>query len=346
MAKYFSAFIILFSACTIENAEINGDPNSQKPFSFDKKEMVLIPSGELNMGGDNEQADPNEYPKHRVKVNTFWMDLTEVTNHDFLDFTTTTGYITVAERAIDWETLKVDLPPNTPRPHDSILQPGSLVFKQTKMPVPMDNPSLWWEWKIGANWQHPTGPNSSIQSIMDHPVVQIAWEDANAYAKWKGKRLPTEAEWEWAARGGKENEIYPWGNENVGSATDKANFWQGVFPFKNSLKDGFLNTAPVKSYPTNGYGLFDMAGNVWEWCSDWYDIQFYENPKSIVSNSRGPSKPFDPNNPYAKQKTIRGGSFLCSDDYCSGYRNSRRMGTSTDTGLNHTGFRCVGDVEK
>ena len=178
-----------------------------------------------------------------------------------------------------------------------------------------------------------------------HPVVQIAWEDALAYAKWAGKRLPTEAEWEWAARGGKENAVYPWGNEDVNKGVPKANFWQGFFPYKNTLKDGFFTTAPVKSFAPNEYGLYDMAGNVWEWCADWLDVNFYYKPEARQANTSGPKVAHNPERPLAQEKVMRGGSFLCNDTYCSGYRNARRMGSSTDTGLNHTGFRCVKDLD-
>ncbi len=311
------------------------------PTNTTKNGMSLIPAGQLNMGGDNDQADPNEFPKHKVQVNTFWMDITEVTNAQFAEFVKATNYITVAERTIDWEQIKKELPANTLKPPDSLLMPGALVFHPTSQPVPLDNPSRWWKWTLGANWQHPEGPQSNIKNKMNHPVVQIAWEDANAYAKWAGKRLPTEAEWEWAARGGQSNTIYPWGNENINEGKAKANFWQGLFPYQNSEDDGFFTTAPVQSFPPNGYGLYDMPGNVWEWCSDWLDVEFYNKKEATSSNTSGPTQAYNPMMPFQQEKVIRGGSFLCNDGYCSGYRNSRRMGSSTDTGLNHTGFRCV-----
>jgi formylglycine-generating enzyme required for sulfatase activity len=307
--------------------------------------MALIPAGVLNMGGDNEQADPNEFPKHKVEVGSFWMDETEVTNAQFAQFVEATGYVTVAERPVNWEEMKKEVPPGTPKPTDSLLQPGALVFHKTKEPVPLNDPSHWWTWTIGADWRHPEGPGSSIEGKMDHPVVQVAWEDAEAYAKWAGKRLPTEAEWEWAARGGEDNMVYPWGNQSANEGAPKANFWQGMFPYQNSLKDGYLTTAPVKSFPPNGYGLYDMAGNVWEWCADWFDFEFYGKEGATKSDPKGPDKAFNPYMPYQQEKVIRGGSFLCSDEYCSGYRNARRMGSSVDTGLNHAGFRCVKDSE-
>lgn len=308
-----------------------------------KDGMILIPSGTLHMGGDNAQADQNEYPKHDVEIKSFWMDETEVTNRQYKAFVDATSYVTVAERPIDWEEMKKQLPPDTPKPADSLLAPGALVFAPTTGPVPLDNPQLWWKWTLGADWKHPLGPESTIDDILDHPVVHIAWEDADAYCKWAGKRLPTEAEWEWAARGGKENVIYPWGDNELSEA--KANFYQGVFPFQNTEKDGYSGTAPVKSFTPNGYGLYDMAGNVWEWCQDWYDVSYYSKSQAEQANTAGPEKAFNPMMPFQEEKVIRGGSFLCNEDYCSGYRNSRRMGSTIDTGLNHTGFRCVKDVK-
>lgn len=306
--------------------------------------MVLIPAGTLQMGGDNAQAAPNEFPKHPVSIAAFWLDEAEVTNRQFAEFVEATGYKTVAERPVIWEELQKNVPPGTPKPPDSLLMPGALVFQATTQPVPLHDPSVWWKWKIGASWRHPEGPASGIAQKMDHPVVQMAWEDANAYALWAGKRLPTEAEWEWAARGGMGNVVYPWGNEAPNEGAPKANFWQGLFPFQNLEKDGYYTTAPVKSYPPNGYGLYDMAGNVWEWCSDWFDFDFYKKKAASTDNSQGPEAGFNPNMPFQQEKVMRGGSFLCNDDYCSGYRNARRMGSSPDTGLNHTGFRCAKDA--
>lgn len=306
--------------------------------------MVYIPAGTLQMGGDNAQADRDEFPKHPVEIKAFWMDETEVTNRQFEEFIKATEYVTVAERPIIWEEIAKELPPGTPPPPDSVLQPGALVFKKTDTPVSYENPSLWWEWVLGANWRHPEGPGSDIADRMNNPVVQVAWEDAMAYCEWAGKRLPTEAEWEWAARGGLENMVYPWGNEDVNEGPPKANFWQGLFPYQNTQKDGFLGTAPVRSFPPNGYGLYEMPGNVWEWCSDWYHFEFYDNAQAKTPNPIGPTKSYDPQMPYTQQRSMRGGSFLCNDDYCSGYRNARRMKSSPDTGLGHTGFRCVKDL--
>ncbi len=306
--------------------------------------MVYIPAGTLHMGGDNAQSEANEFPKHKISLKAFLMDETEVTNRAFQKFVDETQYKTVAERPIDWEVLKKELPPNTEKPADSILVPGALIFNPTMNAVPLDNPAYWWKWQIGANWRHPYGPESKIDEILDHPVVHIAYEDALAYCKWAKKRLPTEAEWEWAARGGKENMIYPWGNDPVNEGTPKANFYQGLFPVENLKIDGFEQTAPVKSFPANDYGLYDMAGNVWEWCHDWFDVSFYQQIESTSDQSKGPTISNNPVMPYQQERVIRGGSFLCNDQYCSGYRNARRMGSSPDTGLCHTGFRCVKDL--
>ena len=321
---------------------------SNKSSSFQKypNNMVLIPGGKYLMGSENPDAYADEKPVHEVIVDSFLMDKYEITNHQFLQFVNATGYITTAEKKIDWSDIASQLPPNTPKPSDSLLQPGSLVFKAGKYPIPLHDESKWWEWKIGASWKHPFGGNSSIKKIMDHPVVHISWDDAFAYAKWAGKRLPTEAEWEWAARGKKKNAIYPWGNEPIDKKPLKANFWQGHFPYDNTEQDGYYFTAPVGSFPPNDYGLFDMAGNVWEWCSDYYQFNSYSIDKDngICKNPIGPTTSYDPSEPYATKKVMRGGSYLCNDSYCSGYRVSRRMSSAKDTGLNHTGFRCVKDI--
>lgn len=309
--------------------------------------MVLVPAGSFMMGGKSVQAYQDEYPRHEVKVSAFYMDKTEVTNRQFQNFVEETGYVTIAERDLNWEELSKDLPEGTPKPADSILQAGSLIFKPTDHPVSLNDYNQWWEWKIGANWKNPEGPGSNIANRMDHPVVHIAWEDAMAYAKWAGKRLPTEAEWEWASMGGIQNAVYPWGNQSIDQSYDLANFWQGVFPYNNLELDGYYSTAPVGSFPSNGYGLYDMAGNVWEWCLDKYDAQSYQSAKSegLLENPLGSKNYFDPMEPYAKKHIIRGGSFLCNESYCSGYRTSRRMYSTRDSGFNHTGFRCVKDAD-
>lgn len=309
-------------------------------------EMVLVPAGAFDMGADNDQAAQDEYPKHRVQVDSFYMDATEVTNAQFKKFVDATGYITTAERKPDWDELKKTLPPGTPKPDESLLVPASLVFKATGGPVDLQDYSQWWNWKEGANWKHPEGAGSDLKGKENYPVVHVSWYDAMAYCKWAGKRLPTEAEWEYAARGGALNNIYPWGNEPVNNGKSKTNSWEGHFPYHNEQKDGFFKMGPVKNYACNGYGLFDMAGNVWEWCSDWYDHDYYRALEKTTSrNPKGPAKSNDPAEPFAVKKVLRGGSFLCNDSYCSGYRVARRMKSSPDTGLEHTGFRCVKDIK-
>lgn len=304
--------------------------------------MVFIPGGEFDMGGDNDQAQPDERPKHRVRVSPFWMDQTEVTNAQFKKFVAATRYITTAERKPDWEELKKTLPPGTPKPADSLLVAASLVFNATSGPVDLNDYSQWWSWVKGANWKHPGGPGTSIEGKDHEPVVQVSWDDAMAYCKWAGKRLPTEAEWEFAARGGLVNNIYPWGNEPVETGKPKANSWNGAFPYYNSKRDGYVKLAPVGSFAPNGYGLYDMAGNVWEWCSDLYNADYYKELQGkLTIDPKGPAQSFDPQEPYMEKRSLRGGSFLCNDSYCSGYRVARRMKSSHDTGLEHTGFRCV-----
>lgn len=306
--------------------------------------MVWIKGGEYLMGSCNEDGRADEYPQHKVKVDSFWMDQTEVTNAQFEKFVAATGYVTTAEKAPEWEELKKQLPPGTPKPADSLLVAASLVFTPTSQPVPLDDASQWWRWVKGANWRHPEGQGSSLEGRDNYPVVHISWVDAQAYCKWAGKRLPTEAEWEYAARGGLINQPFSWGAEAVETGTAKANTWQGSFPDNNTAKDGYEGLAPVSSFAPNGYALYDMAGNVWEWCSDWYRSDYYEEVKEKVSmNPQGPVLGYDPDEPAIPKRVVRGGSFLCNASYCSSYRVSARMKTAPDTGLEHTGFRCVAD---
>jgi len=308
--------------------------------------MLWIAGGSYLQGAvpQDKTAMSHEKPQHPVAVDGFFMDITEVTNAAFKRFVKETGYVTVAEREIDWEAMKNQLPEGTPKPHDSILQPGSLMFKKTKSSVlNLYDFSQWWRWVIGVNWRHPSGPDSNIEGKDNHPVVHISYEDAQAYCKWAGRRLPTEAEWEYAARGKKTSTIYFWGDDRS-KLSKMVNSWEGEFPVNNTLEDGFERTAPVKSYPPNDFGLYDMAGNVWEFVSDWYSIKYYEElvaNKAVVSNPQGPDKAYNPNQPYIQEKVIKGGSFLCSDSYCASYRLSSRMGTSTDSSSEHVGFRTV-----
>ena len=309
--------------------------------------MVVILQGIFSMGASDQNGALNrEYPVHKVKVNSFLMDIHEVTNSQFKKFIDETGYVTTAEKRIDWEILKKQLPENTPKPNDEVFEPGSLVFSMPNEVTSLIDFSQWWKWTKGANWKQPKGPNSSIVGIENHPVVHISYQDAVQYAKWCGKRLPTEAEWEWAARGGLNNSIYPWGNENVNDGEAKCNFWSGNFPVENNKKDGYVLTSPVMKYPPNKYGLYDMAGNVWEICSDWYDANYYQqlSKNEMSINPKGPKTWNYPREPNDPKKVVRGGSFLCNDSYCSSYRVSARMPYSKDTGMSHTGFRCVKDI--
>ena len=305
--------------------------------------MISIPAGTYKMGADDNQAADDEYPKHQISVDPFWIDATEVTNAQFAVFVNATHYVTTAERKPNWEELKKQLPPNTPKPPEDKLVASSLVFTPPTQAVDLNNYAQWWTWMEGANWRHPDGPNSNIKGKENSPVVQVSWDDAMAYAKWAGKRLPTEAEWEWAARGGLVDNVYSWGNESLDAGKPKANTWEGSFPDINTKRDGYYGVAPVKSYAPNGYGLYDMAGNVWEWCSDWYKIDYYKttNKPDGVKNPMGPATSFDPEEPYTPKKSLRGGSFMCNKSYCTGYRVSRRMKSSADSGSSNTGFRCV-----
>lgn len=307
--------------------------------------MVWIPGGEFTMGTDSELGWPDEKPAHHVRVDGFWMDETEVTNAQFRAFVEATRYVTTAEKPVDAEAILRQRPPGTPTPPPEKLVPGSLVFTPTEGPVSLKDFTQWWKWTPGANWQHPEGPGSTIDGKDNHPVVHVSWDDAMAYARWAGKRLPTEAEWEFAARGGLEQKPYVWGDEPFNKSKPQAKIWLGEFPWKNAALDGFERTAPVRSFPPNGYGLHDMAGNVWEWCNDWYDSSLYRTRigKGVIVNPAGPDGSFNPARPYTPERVQRGGSFLCNDSYCSRYRPSARHGCSPDSGMSHVGFRCVKD---
>jgi formylglycine-generating enzyme required for sulfatase activity len=312
-----------------------------------KDGMVWIPSAEFTMGGVGKEARRDEFPQNRVRLTGFWIDATEVTNAQFKKFVKETGYVTTAEKEVSWEELKKDLPPDAAKPADADLKPGSLVFTApTVVPANNVDVSQWWKWVHGADWKHPDGPDSSIDGKDDHPVVQVSFFDAQAYAKWAGKRLPTEAEWEYAARGGLETKEFVWGDEPIDHK--KCNTWQGDFPVTNLRKDGYAATNPVKAFPPNGFGLYGMAGNVWEWCADLYHPSAYEDrvaackQSSVYSDPLGPSRSFDPRHPDAHEVRVqRGGSFLCNSSYCSSYRPSARMSSTPDSAACHVGFRCV-----
>ena len=309
-----------------------------------KDGMVWIPGGEFMMGTNDDDAYMPEKPGHPVKVDGFWMDATEVTNAEFQKFVEATGYVTVAEKIPDWNELKKQLPPGTPRPDSKDLVSASLVYIKPKNKVTnTQDVSQWWSWVPGANWKHPEGPGSNIKNRMDHPVVHIAYEDAIAYCKWSDKRLPTEAEWEFAARNCLNQKRYAWGDELRPAGKLMANIWQGVFPNEDKKEDGFEGTAPVKHFPSNCYGLYDMIGNVWEWTNDWYDSQAYMRiPKNqVTSNPKGSDKSYDIEDQYAIKRVVKGGSFLCSENYCVNYRPSARRGQAYDSGTSNIGFRCV-----
>lgn len=339
MRSLFLLFLALIFSCTSKK-------NASHPNTVPPEGMVWITGGEFSMGSGEQNDMDNALPYHSVEVSGFWMDETEVTNAKFAKFVDATGYLTLAERPVDWEELKKQLPHGTPKPADEMLQPGSLVFTPPSQPVFLNDYTQWWTWIIGANWKHPLGPGSTIDSIGNHPVVHIAYEDAEAYAAWAGKRLPTEAEFEFAARGGMSEKEFAWGDELNPQNKFLANYFQGSFPNRNSGDDGFMGTATVKSFPPNPYGLYDITGNVWELCLDWFAVDKFEaNKRSahVDVNPKGPKATHDPTDPYAIKHVSKGGSFLCSMDYCSNYKPSGRQGSAYDTGMNHTGFRCVKD---
>jgi formylglycine-generating enzyme required for sulfatase activity len=304
--------------------------------------MVWIPGGEFTMGSNDPDVSPAERPAHRVRVDAFWMDETDVTNAQFGRFVEASGYVTTAEKTPTLEEIMRYALPSAPVPKKENLVAGSVVFAPPDHPVDLKDVSKWWKWTPGADWRHPEGPGSSIDGKDDHPVVHVSWFDADAYAKWAGKRLPTEAEWEFAARGGLDGKKYVWGDEPFSEEHPQCNNFQGHFPDNNTAKDGFKRTSPVKAFAPNGYGLYDMAGNVWQWCADWYLPNAYALTagSDVVINPLGPEQSFDPRR-RPPERVHRGGSFLCCVGYCFNYRPSARMGCTRDSGMSHIGFRCV-----
>jgi formylglycine-generating enzyme len=297
--------------------------------------MVWVPGGTFWMGCEN-CGMPDALPVHLVSVDGFWMDRTPITNAEFERFVKATRYVTVAERPLD---------PNAfPGITKDKLVPGSAVFTPTTTPVPFDNPLQWWRYTPGANWKHPDGPYSTLRDRADHPVVHIAYEDALAYAKWADKRLPTEAEFEFAARGGLDRNLYSWGNELKPGNRAVANTWQGRFPARDQGEDGYLGTSPVTAFPPNGFGLYDMGGNVWQWCADWYRPDYYAalaKTSTVASNPQGPADSFDPEEPGAAKRVLRGGSFLCSDQYCTRYLVGSRGKGEVSSPTSNLGIRLV-----
>nr|WP_247654487.1 MULTISPECIES: formylglycine-generating enzyme family protein [unclassified Microvirga] len=300
--------------------------------------MTWIAGGTFRMGSDRHY--PEEAPAHRVTVDGFWIDRTPVTNRQFREFIRATGHVTMAERKPN--------PQDYPGALPHMLKAGSLVFKSPKGPVDLRDWSQWWKFRFGANWRHPAGPGSSIAGLDDHPVVHVAYEDATAYARWAGKDLPTEAEWEFAARGGLDGAEFAWGDEFTPAGRHMANTWQGAFPAQNLASDGYERTSPVTAFPPNGYGLYDMVGNVWEWTRDWYTPKHPNDaPKAccIPENPRGgrEDESYDPCQPEIRipRKVLKGGSHLCAPNYCRRYRPAARHAQPVDTSSSHIGFRCV-----
>lgn len=319
-------------------------PNPVPALSQAPAGMVWIPGGEFSMGAQDPpdigkvamKATVDSRPIHRVYVDGFWMDQTDVTNAQFEKFVRATGYVTIAERKPRAEDFPGAPPEN--------LVAGSVVFTPPDHAVSLDDHFQWWSYVKGANWRHPLGPQSNIRGKENYPVVHVAYEDALAYANWAGKRLPTEAEWEVAARGGLSGKSYPWGDDFRPNGRWMANTHQGDFPNADDGDDGFVGISPVAQFPPNGYGLYDMAGNVWQWTSDWYRADYYAElaaTGSVTRNPQGPDSPYDPSEPKEKKRVHRGGSFLCTDQYCARYVVGTRGKGEVTTGTNHLGFRCV-----
>ena len=345
MFDFFKVYIVI-SAMFFSCANNQKDKN----ISFENPDGMVWVEGKSYTKGAKQNDDyamMREKPSHEVYIDGFYIDVTEVTNNQFQKFVNETGYLTIAEREIDWGEMKKSLPAGTPKPHDSILQPGSLIFNDKLKKVDnMNNYFQWWRWQTGANWRSPKGLGSSIKNKGNYPVVHIAYEDAVAYCEWANRRLPTEAEWESAAQGNYKNAVFPWGDD-LKLLNSNANTWQGNFPVKNESIDGYEMIAPVKSFPANSIGIFDMVGNVWEITDDLFNVNYYSeiSTETELKNLKGASSCYNPSNPYEIQYVMKGGSFLCHDSYCASYRISARMGVSVSSGSDHTGFRTVATPE-
>src|SRR5262245_7315035 len=303
-----------------------------KPPAVAPPGMTWIPGGTFRMGcADCGMPDALPVPA----VDGFWIDTTPVTNAQFDAFVTATGYVTIAERKPD--------PRDYPGVPPEKLVAGSACFRPPGGPVPLDDPTAWWIYQAGANWKHPEGPDSTLDGRADHPVVHIAWDDAQAYARWAGKRLPTEAEFEFAARGGLDGKRFAWGDELKPGGGWPANIWQGRFPWNDTGEDGYRTTSPVKAFPPNGFGLYDVGGNVWQWCSDWYRPDYFAHlsAEGVARNPAGPADSVDPQEPSVPKRVQKGGSFICSDQYCARYLVGSRGKGAADSGGANVGFRCV-----
>ena len=342
-----------FKVCIVISAMFFSCANNQKDknISFETPNGMVWVEGKSYTKGAKQNDDyaiMREKPSHEVYIDGFYIDVTEITNDQFQKFVNETGYLTIAEREIDWDEMKKNLPAGIPKPHDSILQPGSLIFNDKLKKVDnMNNYFQWWRWQTGANWRSPKGLGSSIKNKGNYPVVHIAYEDAVAYCEWANRRLPTEAEWESAAQGNYKNAVFPWGDD-LKLLNSNANTWQGKFPVKNESIDGYEMIAPVKSFPANSIGIFDMVGNVWEITDDLFNVNYYSEistEETELKNLKGASSCYNPSNPYEIQYVMKGGSFLCHDSYCASYRISARMGVSVGSGSDHTGFRTVATPE-
>lgn len=349
--------LIIYSCNDTQQKKKNITTKSSEKLIENQPDTIPTPEGMVWVQGKTfvqgaKQGDtyamPRERPARQVQVDGFFIDATEVTNAQFAKFVEETNYITIAEQPIDWEEMKKELPPGTPKPHDSILRPGSLIFNdQVNAVVSMENYGQWWTWKTGADWKHPKGPESSIEGLDNYPVVHIAYKDALAYCKWANRSLPTEAQWESAAQGTQQNAIYTWGN-NPEVLSKSANTWEGQFPVNNTAEDGHFSYAAVKSYPPNNIGIYDMLGNVWEWTRDIYNANYYTetNISGTIKNPTGATTYYNPQNPYQVEMVMKGGSYLCHKSYCASYRISARMSTSKDSGSDHLGFRTVMNVSE